>query len=117
MSIRRRKKKVALLIRPSLLATASGARTAKAGASPASADSVVQDERLSSAGAATKRHSIEWEEEHMTTDLLEDALAGTASALDANRRKQKVALPGLGTSVNSSKPRRGGRTQTRLRSQ
>jgi hypothetical protein len=49
-------------------------------------------------------HSLEWEEEHITTDRLQDALSGTSTVLDANRnypagRKQRTdpsgpVLPG-----------------------
>lgn len=44
------------------------------------------------ATSGTKERSLDWEEERITTSLLGDALAGTASALDANRHYERSAL-------------------------
>lgn len=98
MAIRRKKKRVAVLIRSPRRQSALGTRTARAASHSVSAHPAAGPQsQPSPASSGSKGHSIDWEEEHITTDLLDDALAGTAAALDANRRYRRGALPGRGS--------------------
>ena len=85
MTIRHKKKRVVLLTSPARGIPGLGTRPRTVASHPPRVDRSTGQKGRPGSVHASRSHSLEWEEERITSDRLHDALASTSAALDANR--------------------------------